>query len=602
MANRLSHSQVNRFQDCPKSYEYHYIKKIRPKTTSSALLFGSALDVAFSQVLVQTGPKTPEEIFLDSWTNQNISDVPTYLPTSTNIVYSQNEFETYLLTEDDQKLIKAKYSIKDLDAEIESLEHSRTQYGFNNLPDEVQELYNHIAWLCLYRKGLILLEGARKKIKPKITKVLAIQKEVNLQNENGDSILGFVDLVCEWEGYDKPIVFDLKTSSKDYDDNSVLVSPQLSLYVHCLSEQYKTRYAGYIVLNKNLLRNKTKVCKVCNHNGSSSRAKTCDNVNESNGKRCNGEWDTKMTPEAMVQVLIDEIPEQTEQIVLENYDLINKSIKNGIFHRNFSNCVKYNGKVVCPYYNLCYKGDKKGLIKKEDQISIQSFGNLYLMLKKILGLSLIASGIITSPQQSLDGRTAIAIIDTGITANINYNKLCSHSKDFTKTSLLDKDGHGSNVAGIIEKDVDFKTHCLLILKIDTTPKTYVKALEYAVASKAKFINISLVGRHPIVYEIELLRQALHQGSLISVAAGNESTNLSKDCSFYPACYTFYSENYFIVASVNKKGEISSYSNFGGPANVYFVGEKLVGNGIVMSGTSQATASWTNTLILRESGK
>jgi glutathionyl-hydroquinone reductase len=58
------------------------------------------------------------------------------------------------------------------------------------------------------------------------------------------------------------------------------------------------------------------------------------------GVRCNGEWNSKLDPRIHVQVVIDLIPEKTEQIVLENFDYINASIKNGVYHRNFSSCVK----------------------------------------------------------------------------------------------------------------------------------------------------------------------------------------------------------------------------------------------------------------------
>jgi glutathionyl-hydroquinone reductase len=63
--------------------------------------------------------------------------------------------------------------------------------------------------------------------------------------------------------------------------------------------------------------------------------------------------------------VIDLIPEKTEQIVLENFDYINASIKNGVYHRNFSSCVKPYGK--CTFYNLCYKDSMDGLVKLEEK-------------------------------------------------------------------------------------------------------------------------------------------------------------------------------------------------------------------------------------------
>ena len=58
-----------------------------------------------------------------------------------------------------------------------------------------------------------------------------------------------------------------------------------------------------------------------------------------------------------------------ENNVIDNMDWINKSIKSGLFHRNMSSCIKYNGKVKCAFYDKCYKGTDEGLQKPEDKIN-----------------------------------------------------------------------------------------------------------------------------------------------------------------------------------------------------------------------------------------
>ncbi len=173
-------------------------------------------------------------------------------------------------------------------------------------------------------------------------------------------------MVAKWKGLSKPIVFDWKTASKEYDQDAVLFSPQLTTYVHSLSDQYEnTRQAGFLVLNKRLNKKKIKTCKKCAFDGTGMRHATCSN--ETEGIRCHGEWSEKLIFSANTQVLINDIPEQTENIVLENYENINKMIKNGIFSRNFTSCKKQYGTmtVVCPYWDLCYHGKKTGLIEIE---------------------------------------------------------------------------------------------------------------------------------------------------------------------------------------------------------------------------------------------
>lgn len=204
-----------------------------------------------------------------------------------------------------------------------------------------------------------MIKALRKHVLPKITKVHDTQVFTKLENGVGDSIIGYADIVCDFEGYDKPVVFDVKTATRDYDSAAVLTSPQLSLYVHSLSDKYSnTRLAGYIVLSKIIRKNKDKKCKSCGHVNEGTNHKTCNAA--VGNDRCGGQWDVTMNPEAKVNILINEIPERTEDIVLENYEHVNTAIKRGEYHRNFNSCKKAYG--LCTYWNLCYKGSEDGLV------------------------------------------------------------------------------------------------------------------------------------------------------------------------------------------------------------------------------------------------
>jgi hypothetical protein len=248
----------------------------------------------------------------------------------------------------------------DWKAQFASLAKKKEQVGYKNLTTEEKSDYNFIAWYSLKAKGLLMVEAFKKNVFSRIKKVLATQKKIDLKNPDGDIITGYADLVCEWED-GSTIVFDVKTATKAYEETAVLTSPQLSLYIFDLSEEYGTRKAGYIVFNKKVIKNKTKICSKCGHNGTGSRARTCDE--EIVGERCHGEWLEKCKPEIYTQILIDEIPQQTENIVIENIEHINTQIKNGNFTRNLGSCVKPWGK--CPYFNLCYKNDDSELLKVE---------------------------------------------------------------------------------------------------------------------------------------------------------------------------------------------------------------------------------------------
>lgn len=352
MGNRLSHSQVSKYQQCGKAYQFWYMDRIRPTKSRSSLLFGTALDRAVGVLLNPAeSDKTPEEIFDFFWRFQEVNGVNTYLPNCTTLIYAKSDFDKDLLTEEAQNKIGVSRET------ILSIVEKRTSLGYDELSADEKEIANHAFWWCLYAKGYYMLKAFRSKVLPKLTKVHSTQEYIELENGD-DKVIGYIDIVAEVEGHNEPIVLDLKTSAMEYEDDAVLTSPQLTLYTHAVSEKYNTRKAGYIVLNKNLIKNRKKICGKCGYDGSGGRHKTC--ANEIEGKRCGGEWNETVSPEVYVQFLIGEIPKQTEDLVLENIDDISAAIKMGHFTRNLNVCHNtYGG--PCDYLSLCYKGSMNGL-------------------------------------------------------------------------------------------------------------------------------------------------------------------------------------------------------------------------------------------------
>lgn len=365
MKQELSHSKLSRFQMCGYSYKLHYIDKIRPVVTHAALLFGSALDNALNILLTENDKENKSEReFEKSFTMAKINDKEVYLPTNISLVYSNSDYDSDLFTEADYSFITETIKELQLPQHTDYLEVYKQLYdkkreqGFDSLKEEDKAFYNLMNWTCLRRKGFIMLTSYRKKVLPKLKKVHEVQRKVTLSNNDGDNIIGYVDLIAEVEGYERPIILDNKTSSIEYEADAVLTSPQLSLYTHILEPEYNTRMAGFIVLRKQIIKNKQKICSKCGHDGSGGRHKTCDNIID--GKRCNGEWIEKCFPEAAVQFLVDAIPEATEALVMENVDDINAAIKAGHFTRNLSSCTNwYGGR--CAHFGLCYKGSMEGL-------------------------------------------------------------------------------------------------------------------------------------------------------------------------------------------------------------------------------------------------
>ena len=356
MPNKLSHSQCSKYQLCPQSFDFHYNKRIRSGYHSAALSFGSAFDDAVNAMLLNS-PNSPEEIFIDKFTTGDINGVKTHLPTYTNLVYADADFDIDLLSESD--VISLGDTKEIISEKIKAIKLKKSQTGLSSVSIDDRRYLNLICWTILKNKGILMIDAYRQQVIPKLTKVHAVQVAANLKNEAGDSIIGYIDLIADVEGYGT-VILDNKTSSRMYDSDSVLTSPQLSLYVHMEGDKYNTRKAGYIVLLKQVIKNKKKVCSVCGNDGSGRQHKTCDAVTDK--KRCGGEWNETINPKIHIQWVIDDIPKKTEQIVIDNYDNVNQAIKNGIFTKNFNSCKNHYGG-DCPYIKLCFKDSMDGLVK-----------------------------------------------------------------------------------------------------------------------------------------------------------------------------------------------------------------------------------------------
>lgn len=356
---RLSHSSASRFQDCGYSYKLHYVERLRSETKSAALFFGSAIDKALEAIL--SDPDQALRVFEETWSKQELNGELIDLRSSIQIVYANADYDSDLLSKDAIAYLSEVSGSEDPIEEVDKIYRQKEAIGFQLLSKEKKLLLNAANWWCLHAKGIAMLETLKREVLPNIEQVLATQKYVELVNESGDSVIGYADLVCKWKGIDEPVIFDLKTSARPYDEEAVLTSPQLALYVYGLYDEYKTHKAGYIVLSKSIRKNKTKVCKKCGNDGSGKNHKTCDA--EVDKKRCHGEWIVTVNPEATVQILIDDVPEKVQEIVVDNMSYVSDSIKSGSFPRSFGSCIKPWGR--CPYYGLCYKDDMTGL-KKED--------------------------------------------------------------------------------------------------------------------------------------------------------------------------------------------------------------------------------------------
>lgn len=197
-------------------------------------------------------------------------------------------------------------------------------------------------------------------------------------------------------------------------------------------------------------------------------------------------------------------------------------------------------------------------------------------------------------------KVQVAVIDTGLSANSTV-KLCEERKNFTESpSLADEIGHGTNISHIISDEAGGVSFCQYSMKVFTNQPTEkdsidftVSALRYVLDKKIMVVNYSAGGLIYDKTEAELIKKLLDSGVVIFTAAGNESLDLDKKCTYYPACYD---SRLVVVGSTSEDGSISKFSNKGKIVDLWVKGENISGGGFTMSGTSQATARATGKYI------
>jgi hypothetical protein len=351
MANRLSHTAVDKYLTCGQMYKLHYIDKIKPVETTSALVFGSAIDKAIEAMLQGVDPYAT---FIDHWTFPIIKNEKTDLREYKDITYYKSDIDLDLLTAEDSVYITSKLPrevdcIDDVISRIKQQEH-------RPVSPEVQAAYNLVGWHCLLRKGKLMLDAFARDIRPSIAKVVSTQRMVELENNDGDKTVGFVDLIVELQD-GRTVILDIKTASSPYSEDSVRTSTQLAGYSFALEDEVPHQACGYVVLNKKVKKNTEKICSACGHKGEGTH-KTCDA--KINGKRCGGEWTINTTLDIDTQFLVDAISEKLKLDVIENYNVVNKAISAKLFPRNYSKCNDIYGQ-RCPFFDICHPtiGPKK---------------------------------------------------------------------------------------------------------------------------------------------------------------------------------------------------------------------------------------------------
>lgn len=379
---RVSNSQRSLYMQCGRKYQYRYKHKLRARAKGSALLYGTAFDQASDVLLHQRDLQAAKTRFAEMWMahEQNLNckfsktdlDIRLYEPSDLSKLYAaasnlnhskaKERFEEgYVTTDDDGNIIGPLYDPVIL--LIKDIKKMKEQSFMRDLTLEEGRFLHYATILSMLRKGFLMLEAFHKDILPKITRVISTQTKVDVSNGLGDEINGYIDLLCEMDGFELSngrkltndlVLADVKTAGQSYWEklDDLTRSDQLDTYLASPAVQslQATNLIAYLAVSKQVSADETYHCESCGNIKSSSHKK-CNA--EIEGKRCNGEWKGSVKYFCQTKIVIGERDLNEAVQVYQDYDHVVRGIKAEVFPRNRDACDAYGA--ICEFKSICGK-------------------------------------------------------------------------------------------------------------------------------------------------------------------------------------------------------------------------------------------------------
>lgn len=341
---RLSYSKVSMYKDSP----HHYWCSLthEPIMQPSAFAFGSAFEEGVTALLDGHDLEDAIQIFETQWHTRpaNKWEDERQIYDSPTIFYYQSDYEKDILDEEDLNTIDGwfKELIKDVGAD--SLAYAESLFDRikrnESLSDNERQFMNRVFWLSCLRRGPLMLKAFQEQLMPDIEEVIAMQKPIALETEDGNVITGYIDYIVKLKGRKEPVIMDLKSAGRPYDTHQLISSDQLGIYA--LSENLTT--VGYWVVLKKV--SFDVACDKCGHIRTNGRKVKCEECDE-------GRYTVK-SPKMGTQTLIHELTAKRLEIIAKDYSEVMVAVANGLDWRNPKACVMYNTK--CDFYEHCING------------------------------------------------------------------------------------------------------------------------------------------------------------------------------------------------------------------------------------------------------
>lgn len=345
----ISYSSWNNYLTCGMKYKIEKILGYEPLLTSSALIFGGAIDDALNELLINNDIDKAKSLFKDKIK---------CLYKSADYYFFKGDFDYDILTE--KQIDLGLNYLKELNykgtSDLETIHKMlfKKVYDHSNdyhcLSENQRLILSCISTMSLKEKGIMMIDAYVEKILPQIEEVISVQKETKDRN-------GFIDLEVKLKGYGN-VTADNKTAARMYKQSDVDYSPQLLIY----DKECNNKQIAYFVLGKTIKKNKEKKCKSCGFSVKGGSHTTCNN--EISGKRCKGEWEVFITPEIDVGIFVSDVNENVQKKVLDSLKSVEDAIYKEAFPMNLNSCPNQFGK-PCPYIEFCDKGNTDKMKKRK---------------------------------------------------------------------------------------------------------------------------------------------------------------------------------------------------------------------------------------------
>lgn len=349
---RISYSAVNDFKQCPSKM---YLKKqYKPITQTSAFGFGAAIETAIECLLKGDSLEYAYGVFKDQWKVRPKNKWEKAKPIFDNdeISYYNSDFDKNLITD-------ISIEIFDMWAKEVMGREEKDYFKFvSDVQDKLkkeqpvgqkeQRLYNRIMWYCCRKRGPLMIKAFYDELLPIVEDVIACQKPVKILSADGDVLTGYIDFILKIKDIEEPVLIDLKTSGKNYEDHDLDASDQLRIYA--AAEQIHN--IGYMVLGKSIQHDK--ICDSCGHVRDNGRLTNCAECYDKKAKK-GGKY-TIVRSSGKSQFLYKTITEDEMEETMDDFSEVLIAIKNGIRWKNPNSCFNYGTK--CEYYDHCWKGKK----------------------------------------------------------------------------------------------------------------------------------------------------------------------------------------------------------------------------------------------------